>query len=101
MGTPPTLVDVDLGIAIWKSGAVLTYLLESYDTDYTFRLDPPTAAPKDWADYWHLQQYILATVYPFLASLVVHVILKPPERQDGTYRETAKNTFSGHVWDPA
>jgi glutathione S-transferase len=29
MGTSPTLVDVDLGIAIWESGAVLTYLLES------------------------------------------------------------------------
>lgn len=75
-----------------ESGAVVTYLLETYDTEYKFHLDPTMARAKDRADFWHLQQFILATVYPFLASLVVHTT-KPLEEQDGVYVETAKNTF--------
>jgi glutathione S-transferase len=94
MGTSPAFVDANEGITIWESGAVLTYLLTSYDTEYKFHLDPTKTRRKDIADYWHLQQFILATVYPFLASLVVHTTLQPLEEQDSAYVETAKGTFT-------
>jgi glutathione S-transferase len=86
MGTSPTLVDSEHSISIWESGAVLTYLLEQYDTTFRLSPRPGVASPADRAKFLHLQQYILATVYPFLASLYIHT-LKPVEEQDSGYVE--------------
>lgn len=79
MGTAPAFHDDDL--VLWESGAVLDYLLERYDQDH--KLHPPclckASSPADMADrakYLQLKQYIIATVYPFVASLFVHS-LKP------------------------
>lgn len=94
MGTSPTFVDARNGISIWESGAVLTYLLETYDVPaYALHPNPATAPPKERADFWHLQQFVLATVYPFVASLSVHVLLKPTEEQDAGYVASARDTF--------
>jgi len=91
MGTSPTLVDIEYDISIWESGAILSYLLEEYDP--TFRLSPPqpsavgmttTNRKHDRAIFLHIQQYILATVYPFMASLYIHT-LKSNEEQDIEY----------------
>ena len=84
MGTSPTLVDTEHDISIWESGAVLTYLLEQYDTTFRLSPRPGVASPAERAKFLHLQQYILATVYPFLASLYIHT-LKPVEDQDPGY----------------
>ena len=89
MGTSPTLTDPQEGIAIWESGAVLTYLLECYDKDFQLSPRPGNSSLADRAKFLHLQQYILATVYPFVASLYIHT-LKPKEDQDHAYVELSK-----------
>jgi glutathione S-transferase len=88
MGSSPTFIDDDLGIGIWESGAVLTYLLEQYDTECKLYPKPGVASPADRAKFLHIQQYITATVYPFVASLFLHT-LKPADEQDAAYVETA------------
>ena len=58
MGTAPTFQDGD--VIIWESGAVLTYLLERYDTHH--KLHPAslstTSTPAQIADFtaWQLAQ---------------------------------------------
>jgi glutathione S-transferase len=84
MGSSPALTDDENGIAIWESGAVLTYLLQIYDTEFQIHPNPSSASLKERAAFLHLQQYIIATVYPFLASLFIHT-LKPKEEQDEEY----------------
>jgi glutathione S-transferase len=100
MGTSPSFRDE--GLILWESGAVLDYLLERYDTDH--RLHPPNvvsgsttnSAPREdvikRAKYLQLKQYIIATVYPVIASLFIHT-LKPAKEQDAAYIESAKNTW--------
>jgi glutathione S-transferase len=34
MGTSPTLTDDRAGFAMWESGAVMSYILATYDTNY-------------------------------------------------------------------
>lgn len=89
MGTSPALTDSQAGIAIWESGAVLSYLLECYDKDFRLSPQPGVASLADRAKFLHLQQYILATVYPFVASLFIHT-LKPKQDQDDAYVELSK-----------
>ena len=106
MGTSPAFTDDENGIAIWESGAVLTYILETFDTEYKLHVKPSVAglghagrsggssvAAKDRAIFLHLQQYIIATVYPFLASLFIHT-LKPKKEQDQAYIDNAKKKFT-------
>ena len=93
MGTSPAFEDTDLDITMWESGAVLAYLLERYDVENIF-YPPPTdanAAPaeiKTRAKYLQLKQYIIATVYPFIASIYLHS-LKDPDQQDAEYMAAA------------
>jgi glutathione S-transferase len=95
MGTSPAFHDSDLDITIWESGAVLTYLLERYDTDYQFYPEPihSLSTAEDIqlrAKYLHLKQFIIATVYPFVAAMYLHS-LKPVEEQDVDYMAAAKH----------
>jgi len=92
MGTSPAFTDEDTGIAIWESGAVLTYLLETYDTQHKFHPKQGAVSPLERAKFLHLQQYIIATVYPFLASLFLHT-LKPEHEQDHGYISSAKEKW--------
>jgi glutathione S-transferase len=89
MGSSPAFTDQDHEIAIWESGAVLTYLLEIYDTNFELYPQPGKATPSERAKFLHLQQFVIATVYPFLASLFIHTF-KPKEEQDHDYVENAK-----------
>ena len=91
MGTSPAFTDDKLGISIWESGAVLSYLLQVYDTEYTMH-PPPSAPQRDRALFLHLQQFVIATVYPFLASLYIHTF-KPIEEQDEEYIASAKDKW--------
>jgi glutathione S-transferase len=95
MGTSPTFHDSDLDITIWESGAVLTYLLERYDTEFQFH--PRTLTHRSTAEetqnrakYLHIKQYIIATVYPFIAAMYIHS-LKPIAEQDQGYITAAKH----------
>lgn len=95
MGTSPAFQDTDLDITIWESGAVLTYLLERYDTEHQFYPKPLHSLStqddiKLRSKYLHLQQYIIATVYPFVAAAYLHS-LKPVDEQDPDYMATAKH----------
>jgi glutathione S-transferase len=100
MGTSPSYRDGD--VVLWESGAIVDYLLERYDA--SCRLHPHSlggsaaggATPEDVAvraKYLQLKQYIIATVYPFIASLFIHT-LKPVHEQDPGYVESAKNTWT-------
>ena len=95
MGTSPTFHDTELDITIWESGAVLTYLLERYDTEYQFHPRSMTYLStaqeiQNRAKYLHIQQYIIATVYPFIAAMYIHS-LKPKQEQDKGYLTAAKH----------
>lgn len=98
MGTCPAFRDTDLDITIWESGAVLTYILERYDTEYQFYPKPindPSLVDhvehiKMRAKFLHVQQYIIATVYPFVATVYLHS-LQPKEKQDMVYMDAAKH----------
>jgi glutathione S-transferase len=92
MGTSPTLLDKENDFAIWESGAVLTYLLATMDSEHKLHPDPKVCSKADWAKFLHVQQFIIATVYPFLASLFIHT-LQPAEKQDAEYVKNAKATF--------
>ncbi len=97
MGTSPTFTDDgdsnDMNkFAIWESGAVLTYILTTLDTDFRLHPDPQQCSKADLAKFLNVQQFIIATAYPFLASLYIHT-LQPKEQQDDRYVETAIGTF--------
>lgn len=92
MGTCPAFQDDS--IILWESGAVLDYLLERYDPNYKLHPAPitPSSTPEDTAKrakYLQLKQYVIATVYPFIASLVIHKLIKPAEEQDKEYVKSA------------
>lgn len=95
MGTSPTFRDTDLDITIWESGAVLDYILERYDTQNRFQPPPMNEDPTPEniqirAKYLQIKQYIIATVYPFIASMYIHS-LKPKADIDEKYMESAKH----------
>ena len=95
MGTSPTFHDSELDITIWESGAVLTYLLERYDTEYQFHPRSMTHLStaqeiQNRTKYLHIKQYIIATVYPFVAAMYIHFI-KPIKEQDPEYLNAAKH----------
>lgn len=95
MGTSPTFHDTELDITIWESGAVLTYLLEKYDTEYQFHPRTMTRQStalevQNRAKYLHIKQYIIATAYPFIAAMYIHS-LKPFDEQDVGYMSAARH----------
>jgi len=53
---------------------------------------PPSAAQRDRALFLHLQQFVIATVYPYMASLYIHTF-KPIEEQDEEYIASAKDKW--------
>lgn len=67
-------------------------LLEKYDESHKFHPAPGGVNDKKRAKFLHLQHYIIATVYPFIASLFVHT-LKPAHEQDSEYVENAKGKW--------
>ena len=92
MGTSPSFRDGNM--ILWESGAVLDYVLERYDIAH--RLHPPPIGPSSTSDevaarakYMQLKHYIIATVYPFIASLFIHT-LRPLDEQDPAYVKSAK-----------
>jgi glutathione S-transferase len=95
MGTVPALVDESIHpIMLFESGAILDYLLERFDGEH--RLHPPELSPTSTinerqtrAKYLQLKQYIIATVYPFIASLGIHVLFQPKEKHDPVYIQSA------------
>ena len=93
MGTSPTYTDADKGIAIWESGAVISLLLNVHDKEYRLHPNPAKVSEANLAKFLHLQQYILATVYPYVASLFIHT-LQPDDKQDKTYVATAKDKWN-------
>jgi glutathione S-transferase len=95
MGTAPAFQDGE--IIIWESGAVLTYLLERYDTEhklYPAGLSAESTAKQiaARAKFLHLQHYIISTVYPFMASVYIHTF-KPVDEQDAAYVASAKEKW--------
>ena len=92
MGTSPTFCDPEHDIAIWESGAVATYILETYDTSGVLHPRAGVSSRKLRASFLHEQQFIVATVYPFVASLYLHS-LKPKEEQDKEYIKDGIKTW--------
>ena len=66
---------------LWESGAILDYLLETYDTKYQLHAPPPSNnAPVDSdrprrIKYLQLKQFLIATVYPFAAKTFCDVMI--------------------------
>jgi glutathione S-transferase len=75
MGTSPAFTDDQEGIAIWESGAVLSYILQMYDTSYQLHPNPKSCSKLAFAKFLHVQQFIIATLYPFIASSYIHTLV--------------------------
>jgi glutathione S-transferase len=75
MGTSPAFTDDKEGIAMWESGAVLSYILQMYDTSYQLHPNPKSCSNLEFAKFLHVQQFITATLYPFIASLYIHTLV--------------------------
>ncbi|CAB9509378.1 S-transferase-like protein [Seminavis robusta] len=94
MGTSPAFQCTQMGLCMWESGAILDYLLERHDTDYQFHPPPttPTSTPDEIrlrTKYLQLKQFIIATVYPFIASMYIHA-LTHGQNLDEEYMAAAK-----------
>mmetsp|Transcript_54500 Transcript_54500/g.162856 ORF Transcript_54500/g.162856 Transcript_54500/m.162856 type:complete len:229 (-) Transcript_54500:489-1175(-) len=89
MGSSPAFKNTDNDIVMWESGAILTYLLETYDQGNKYH--PAIGSPQR-AKFLQIQQYLIATVYPFIAALFIHT-LKPEEEQDAKYVDSAKEKW--------
>lgn len=50
-GRTPTIEDPNTGITLWESGAILEYLVETYDKDH--KISIPTSPEK-----YHIKQYL-------------------------------------------
>ena len=83
-GSSPTFRSGDL--VLYESGAILTHLLEKYDTSYL--LHPPMGCPTRPV-YLREFFYAIATVYPFMAPLFLH-LQKPEAEQDAEYVARSK-----------
>lgn len=103
MGTSPAFTDDEHDVVIWESGAIVSYVLHVFDTEYKLHPRPlllslestvssSSSSHKELATFLHLQQYITATVYPFLASLLLHT-LRPEKDQDPAYVSSAREKF--------
>ncbi len=105
MGTSPAFTSPG-PIVMWESGAVMTHILETYDVHHQLHPPPPplssssSSSTKEEdhaqrilrAKYLQLQQYLIATVYPFIASLYIHTF-KPQDEQDATYVAQASDKW--------
>ena len=95
MATSPAFQDTDLGITMWESGAVLDYVLERYDVRNQFHPAPThkKSSPEQIlarAKFLQLKQFIIATVYPFIAAMYIHT-MRDIAYQDPDYLEAAKH----------
>ena len=77
-------------IQMFESGAILSWLLEEYDTSN--KIHPAPGQPAR-SLYLFIHQYVIATVYPFVASLFLHT-LKPADEQDDAYVKQSKLKFT-------
>jgi glutathione S-transferase len=47
----PTIIDPNTDLTLWESGAIIEYLVETYDKEGKLTV-------KDAKDKWHLKQYL-------------------------------------------
>mmetsp|Transcript_108703 Transcript_108703/g.171488 ORF Transcript_108703/g.171488 Transcript_108703/m.171488 type:complete len:222 (+) Transcript_108703:103-768(+) len=90
MGTSPTFVTKD-GVHMWESGAVLAWILAEYDKEN--KLHPSPENRKKFAAFLQFQQYVIATVYPFVAKWFLHT-LKDVSEQDPAFIASSGSTWS-------
>ena len=93
MGTSPTFITKH-GDVIWESGAILMWILSEYDTDY--KLHPSAQEVKLFSASLQLRQFIIATVYPFVAKWFLHT-LKPKEDHNETYLNECEVMWTGKI----
>lgn len=94
MGTSPAYIHKNHPtqgkIQMFESGAILSWILEEYDTSNVVH---PAPGQPSRASFLFIQQYVIATVYPFVASLFLHT-LKPAAEQDAAYIKQSKSKFT-------
>lgn len=91
MGTSPTFSCSDGCTHVWESSCILTHLLEQYDTP-GHKMHPRPGS-KERIKFLQLQSFLLTTVYPSVASLLLHA-LKPPEQQDPEFVSSGKDKWA-------
>lgn len=55
-GRVPAITDANTGMTLWESGAIIEYLVETYDRDYSISFAPGTP------DYFHAKQWLFFQV---------------------------------------
>lgn len=95
MGTSPAFQCTKMGLCMRESGAILDFLLERFDPEHKFHPAPTTVDStaeecRTRTKYLQLKQFIIATVYPFIASMYIHSLQSPGGKLDEEYMESAK-----------
>ena len=98
MGTSPAYQDHITQTNIWESGAVLSWILEKYDTHGKFH--PRCSggggssgdATKQRLKFLNICQFITATLYPYVSSFYLHT-WKPKEEQDDEFLNKSFNVW--------
>ena len=93
LGRIPVLDDGD--VSIYESGAIAEYILECHKNG---GLKPASDDPR-FPEYLQWFHYCEGMVMPPVNTIVVHTILLPPERQDGTVRGQAERLLA-KAWAP-
>ncbi|KAL2862399.1 glutathione S-transferase family protein [Aspergillus lucknowensis] len=91
-GRVPAIEDPNTGITIWESGAIMEYLIETYDKDHTISFE------RGSEEYFHAKQYLhfqMSGQGPYFGQAVWFVTFHPekiPSAQERYLNEVKRVT---------
>ena len=83
-GRVPVLQDLNTGVLVWESGAIMNYLKREYDKDGV--LGPKNPKPQDEADLEQWEYLLLTTLGPMTGQLVWFTYYNIKKNEDALER---------------
>lgn len=83
-GRVPVLQDLNTGVLVWESGAIMNYLKRQYDKDGV--LGPKNLKPQDQADLEQWEYLLLTTLGPMTGQLVWFTYYNVQKNEDALER---------------
>ncbi|KAE8150202.1 glutathione S-transferase [Aspergillus avenaceus] len=103
-GRLPTIEDPNTGIVLWESGAILEYLVETYDKERKFSFEPGTH------EYFHTKQWLhfqMSGQGPYFGQAVWFSLYHPEKIESARVRyineirrvsEVLNTALAGREW---